>query len=44
MSTELLALLIVTDALFALLFLVALWGMVNIEKEYEREDVNTCRK
>ncbi len=36
MSTELLALLIVTDALFALLFLVALWGLMDIEKEYEK--------
>ena len=37
MSTELLTLLIVTDGLFALLFLVALWGLLDIEKEYEKE-------
>ncbi len=38
MSAELLTLLIVTDGLFALLFLVALWGLMDIEREYKREE------
>ena len=38
MSTELLALLIVTDALFALLFLVALWGLLDIERNTRKEN------
>ncbi len=44
MSTELLALLIVTDALFALLFLVALWGLTDIEREYENRPPDRLRK